>query len=252
MPLWKSSSAAREALAQAAAISKSQAVIEFNMDGTIITANQNFLDTMGYRLDEIAGKHHRMFVAPEQRDKPDYHAFWAKLNRGEYQAAEYKRVGKGGREVWIQASYNPIVDSANKPIKVVKFATDITERKIRSMEDAGKIAAIGRAQAVIEFNLDGTIITANDNFLGALGYSLAEIQGKHHQHVRGAGRARQRGLPRILGEARPRRIPVGRIQAFRQGRQGGLDPGVLQSDPRRRRQAVQGGEVRLRYHRRRN
>ncbi|UPK04009.1 PAS domain-containing methyl-accepting chemotaxis protein [Bradyrhizobium sp. 170] len=181
MPLWKSSSAAREALAQAVALSKSQAVIEFNMDGTIVTANQNFLDTMGYRLDEIAGKHHRMFVAPEQRDKPDYHAFWAKLNRGEYQAAEYKRVGKGGREVWIQASYNPILDSANKPAKVVKFATDITERKIRSMEDAGKIAAIARAQAVIEFNLDGTIITANNNFLGALGYSLAEIQGKHHQ-----------------------------------------------------------------------
>src|SRR6185436_16376904 len=97
MPLWKSSSAAREALAQAMAISKSQAVIEFNMDGTIITANQNFLDTMGYRLDEIAGKHHRMFVTAEQRDKPDYHAFWAKLNAGEYQSAEYKRIGKGGR-----------------------------------------------------------------------------------------------------------------------------------------------------------
>jgi methyl-accepting chemotaxis protein len=181
MPLWKSSSAAREALAQAVAISKSQAVIEFNMDGTIVTANQNFLDTMGYRLDEIVGKHHRMFVSPEHRDSPDYHSFWAKLNRGEYQAAEYKRVGKGGREVWIQASYNPILDSANKPAKVVKFATDITERKIRSMEDAGKIAAIARAQAVIEFNLDGTIITANNNFLSALGYSLAEIQGKHHQ-----------------------------------------------------------------------
>ena len=129
----------------------------------------------------MVGKHHRMFVTPEQRDNPDYHAFWAKLNRGEYQAAEYKRIGKGGREVWIQASYNPILDSANKPTKVVKFATDITERKIRNMEDAGKIAAIARAQAVIEFNLDGTIITANNNFLGALGYSLAEIQGKHHQ-----------------------------------------------------------------------
>jgi methyl-accepting chemotaxis protein len=119
--------------------------------------------------------------SPELRDNPDYHAFWAKLNRGEYQAAEYKRLGKGGHEVWIQASYNPILDSANKPAKVVKFATDITERKIRSMEDAGKIAAIARAQAVIEFNLDGTIITANNNFLSALGYSLAEIQGKHHQ-----------------------------------------------------------------------
>jgi methyl-accepting chemotaxis protein len=181
MPLWKSSSAARDALAQAIAIGKSQAVIEFNMDGTIITANQNFLDAMGYRLDEIVGQHHRMFVTAEQRDKPDYHAFWAKLNAGEYQSAEYKRIGKGGREVWIQASYNPIQDSTNKPTKVIKFATDITERKIRSMEDAGKIAAIARAQAVIEFDLDGTIITANDNFLAAVGYSLDEIRGKHHR-----------------------------------------------------------------------
>ena len=186
MPLWKSSSAARDALAQAIAISRSQAVIEFNMNGTIVTANQNFLDTMGYRLDEIAGKHHRMFVAPEQRDNPDYHAFWAKLNRGEYQSAEYKRVGKGGREVWIQASYNPILDSANKPIKVVKFATDITERKIRSMEDAGKIAAIARAQAVIEFNLDGTIITANNNFLSARGLLARRDPGQASSDVRGA------------------------------------------------------------------
>ena len=180
MPLWKSSSAAREALAQAIAMNKSQAVIEFKLDGTIITANQNFLDAMGYRLDEVAGKHHQMFVTPELRDSPDYHAFWAKLNRGEYQAAEYKRLGKGGREVWIQASYNPILDGAGKPVKVIKFATDITERKIRNMEDAGKISAIGRAQAVIEFNLDGTITTANENFLTTVGYRLEEIRGKHH------------------------------------------------------------------------
>jgi methyl-accepting chemotaxis protein len=168
------------ALAQAAAISKSQAVIEFNMDGTIITANQNFLDTLGYRLEEIQGKHHSMFVAPADRDGADYRGFWSNLNRGEYQAAQYKRVAKGGREVWIQASYNPIFDRSGKPTKVIKFATDITAQKIRSMEDAGKLSAIGRAQAVIEFNLDGTIITANDRFLATVGYSLADIQGKHH------------------------------------------------------------------------
>src|SRR3954471_7150302 len=181
MPLWKNNSSARNALAQAIAISRSQAVIEFNMDGTIITANQNFLNTVGYRLDEIQGKHHAMFVTAQERGSPEYSAFWAKLNRGEFQAAEYKRIAKGGREVWIEASYNPILDSANRPRKVIKFATDITAKKIRSMEDSGKIAAIARAQAVIEFNLDGTIITANNNFLGAVGYSLAEIQGKHHQ-----------------------------------------------------------------------
>jgi methyl-accepting chemotaxis protein len=181
MSLWKSNSSARDALAQAAAISRSQAVIEFKLDGTIVTANQNFLDAMGYRLDEIQGKHHQMFAPPELRGSEAYKVFWANLNRGEFQAGEYKRVGKGGREVWIQASYNPIMDNAGKPVKVVKFATDITERKIRNMEDAGKISAIGRAQAVIEFKLDGTILTANENFLATLGYRLEEIQGKHHQ-----------------------------------------------------------------------
>ena len=181
MSLWKSNSAARDALAQSAAINRSQAVIEFRMDGTIITANQNFLDAMGYRLDEIQGKHHQMFAPPDLRGSEAYKSFWASLNRGEFQAGEYKRVGKGGREIWIQASYNPIMDNAGKPVKVIKFATDITEKKIRGMEDAGKISAIGRAQAVIEFNLDGTIITANENFLATVGYRLDEIQGKHHQ-----------------------------------------------------------------------
>jgi methyl-accepting chemotaxis protein len=180
MSLWRSNSKARDALAQADAISKSQAVIEFNMDGTIVTANQNFLDAMGYNLTEIAGKHHATFMPREMRESPEYRAFWADLNLGKYKAGEFKRVAKGDREVWIQASYNPVLDSNGKAVKVVKFASDITSQKIRSMEDAGKIAAIGRAQAVIEFNLDGTIITANDNFLAALGYSLAEIKGKHH------------------------------------------------------------------------
>jgi methyl-accepting chemotaxis protein len=170
----------QNALSQAAAISKSQAVIEFNLDGTIITANQNFLSTLGYSLDEIKGKHHSMFVEPAVRDSNDYREFWARLNRGEFQAAQYKRIGKDGKQIWIQASYNPIYDAKGKPSKVIKFATDITAQKIQNMEDAGKIAAMSRAQAVIEFNMDGTIVTANDNFLGAMGYSLAEVQGKHH------------------------------------------------------------------------
>ncbi|UPT87738.1 PAS domain-containing protein [Bradyrhizobium barranii subsp. apii] len=187
MSFWRSGSSAREALAQVIALGKSQAVIEFNLDGTTITANQNFLDAMGYRLDEIAGKHHSMFVMPEERGSAAYREFWTQLGRGEYQSAEYKRLGKGGREIWIQASYNPIIDEAGKPVKVVKFATDITARKIRSLEDAGKISAIGRAQAVIEFNLDGTIITANENFLSTVGYRLDEIQGQHHSIFVGAG-----------------------------------------------------------------
>src|ERR1700759_4918624 len=180
MSIWGNAAKARDAMAQADAISKSQAVIEFNMDGTVIAANQNFLDTLGYQLSEIVGKHHRLFVAPELRETTEYRAFWADLNLGKYKAGEFKRVGKGDREVWIQASYNPILDSSARPVKVIKFASDITSQKIRSMEDSGKLAAIGRAQAVIEFNLDGTIITANENFLGTVGYSLPEIAGKHH------------------------------------------------------------------------
>ncbi|QPF85746.1 PAS domain-containing methyl-accepting chemotaxis protein [Bradyrhizobium genosp. L] len=170
----------QNALAQATAIGKSQAVIEFKLDGSIVTANENFLNAMGYALDEIRGKHHSMFVEPAVRDSREYREFWASLNRGEFQAAQYKRIAKGGREIWIQASYNPIMDKNGKPVGVIKFATDITQQKIHSMEDAGKIAAIGRAQAVIEFNMDGTIVNANENFLGAMGYALDEIRGKHH------------------------------------------------------------------------
>jgi methyl-accepting chemotaxis protein len=170
----------QRAVAQASAISRSQAVIEFRMDGAIVTANQNFLNALGYTLEEIQGKHHSMFVEPMERDGAAYRDFWAGLNCGEFQAAQYKRVAKGGRHIWIQASYNPVTDSAGKPVGVIKFATDITAQKIRNMEDAGKIAAIDVAQAVIEFEMDGTIVTANDNFLKAMGYSLAEIKGKHH------------------------------------------------------------------------
>ncbi len=168
------------ALAQLAAIHRSQAAIEFKLDGTIITANQNFLNTLGYMLAEIAGKHHRMFVDPAEQAKPAYAAFWAALNRGECQAAEYKRIRKDGREIWIQASYNPIFGADGKPVSVIEFATDITARKKQSIEDAGKMLAIGRAQAVIEFEMDGTIIDANPNFLNALGYTLAQIAGKPH------------------------------------------------------------------------
>ena len=166
--------------AQSAAASRAQAVIEFNLDGSIVTANENFLKAMGYTLDEIQGKHHSMFVEPSERESAGYREFWAMLNRGEYQAAEYKRMGKGGKEIWILASYNPVLDEKGKPFKVVKFATDVTAQKLKNADLAGQLNAIGKSQAVIEFNLDGTIITANDNFLAALGYSLGEIRGRHH------------------------------------------------------------------------
>ena len=166
------------------------------------------------------------------RDSAEYREFWAKLGRGEYQSAEYKRLGKGGREVWIQASYNPVFDRHDKPFKVVKLATDITAAKICSMKDAGKIAAVDRAQAVIEFNLDGTILTANQNFLDTMGYTLDGNPGQASQHVRRAGDAGKRRVQGVLGEAQTRRISGGRVQALRQGWQGSLDPRELQSDSR--------------------
>jgi methyl-accepting chemotaxis protein len=166
---------------QLAALDKSQAVIEFEMDGTIITANDNFLNALGYRLDEVQGQHHRMFVEPSFATSREYQQFWSDLRAGKYQAAEYKRIGKHGKEVWIQASYNPILGPDGKPFKVVKYATDTTDAKLKNADYAGQLAAIGKAQAVIEFELDGTIRTANENFLSTLGYRLDEIQGKHHR-----------------------------------------------------------------------
>ena len=169
-----------ELKAKLKAIDASQAIIEFKMDGTIITANENFLKAMGYTLPEVQGKHHSIFVDPDYRESAEYRAFWKNLNSGQFQSAEYLRFGKGGRPVWIQASYNPILDGHGKPYKVVKFATDVTAAKMQAADYEGQIAAIGKSQAVIQFSLDGTIITANENFLSAVGYSLDEVKGKHH------------------------------------------------------------------------
>jgi methyl-accepting chemotaxis protein len=163
------------------AISRAQAVIEFNLDGTIISANDNFLGAVGYGLNEIEGRHHSMFCDPEFAKTAEYKMFWEKLGRGEFVSSEFKRIAKGGKEIWINASYNPIFDANGKPFKVVKFATDVTASKMKNAEFEGKIQAISKAQAVIEFNLDGTITTANENFLKTVGYGSTEILGKHHR-----------------------------------------------------------------------
>ena len=165
---------------QISAIGKSQAVIEFNMDGTIIQANDNFLNTVGYTSQELTGQHHSMFVEPAYKISDEYRQFWEKLNRGEYESAEYKRLGKGGKEIWIQASYNPIMDLNGKPFKVVKYATEVTEQKLLNADFSGQIEAIGKSQAVIEFNMDGSIIQANDNFLNTMGYRADEVRNQHH------------------------------------------------------------------------
>ncbi|WP_231081772.1 methyl-accepting chemotaxis protein [Jiella flava] len=161
------------------AIDKSLAMIEFKPDGTILSANKNFCTALGYDASEIIGKHHSIFVGAAEAGSAHYQEFWAKLRRGEFDARQYKRIGKGGREIWIEATYNPVFHG-RKVVKIVKIATDITKTKSVATENAGKLDAISRSQAVIEFSTDGTILTANENFCKALGYRLDEIQGRKH------------------------------------------------------------------------
>ena len=163
-----------------AAIDRSQAVIEFALDGTVLTANENFLGLLGYSLAEVQGKHHRIFVDPEDAAGSEYQRFWEKLGRGQYDEGTYRRLTRDGRDIFIQATYNPILDPEGRPIKVVKYAVDVTGTTVQSAEFASRVQAVDRAQAVIEFDLEGNILTANENFLRTMGYSLKELQGQQH------------------------------------------------------------------------
>ena len=173
--------AAGDLLAVYQALSRVQAIIEFKLDGTVVSANENFLNIFEYEIDEVIGNHHRMFCDPDYAESDAYVEFWEKLVRGELNVAEFKRLGKGGKKIWLQASYNPVLDEDGKPVRIVKFATDVTAAKLQITEFEGKIRAINRAQALIEFELDGTVITANENFLSLFGYNLNEVVGKHHR-----------------------------------------------------------------------
>lgn len=165
---------------QIEAISRSQAVITFDMSGHILAANENFLKLMGYETTEVIGRHHRMFVPEPERSGAGYTSFWTRLRQGEFFSAEFKRIAKDGREVWIRASYNPILDDSGKPFKVVKFASDVTAERLKSADYEGQVAAISRSQAVIEFDLSGRILSANENFLQAVGYEAQDVIGAHH------------------------------------------------------------------------
>ena len=163
------------------ALQRVQAVIEFDLKGKILHANDNFLKAMGYTLEEIRGQHHRIFCEPAYAASAEYKKFWENLGKGVLDRGEYKRIGGDGREVWINASYNPVLDESGKPYKVIKFATDVTATRQEKAEFAGKVNAINKAQAMIEFDLGGHVLHANDNFLHAMGYALEEIQGRHHR-----------------------------------------------------------------------
>ncbi len=163
------------------AIERSMAVIEFDLQGTVLRANDNFFKTMGYRAEQVVGQPHRMFCTPAFARSAEYNQLWMQLRNGQFQSGTFERVGGNGQSVWLEASYNPVRDDAGHVIKVVKYAMDVTPRLQAESEANAKLQAIDRAMAMIEFNLDGTIISANANFLQRMGYSLAQIQGKHHR-----------------------------------------------------------------------
>jgi methyl-accepting chemotaxis protein len=162
------------------AFSQSQAIIEFDPRGIILDANANFCGVMGYNVDEIRGRHHRMFVDDVYAASSDYGAFWAQLAAGQFVSGEFQRVGKGGKLVHIVASYNPVLNRAGRVAKIVKIAADNTAAKAATEDWQGQLAAISKSQAVIEFDLGGVVLTANENFCSALGYQLEEIRGRHH------------------------------------------------------------------------
>lgn len=163
-----------------AALSRSQAMIWFKPDGTVLDANENFCKALGYELGEIVGKHHSMFCPSSVRNSPSYQTFWRELGAGRFQRGQFCRKNKAGQDVWIEASYNPVIQGG-KVVRILKIASDITASKIAAMDDENRLAAIDQSQAIIEFETDGRILKANENFLKSMGYSLNEIVGQYHR-----------------------------------------------------------------------
>lgn len=162
------------------ALCKSQAVIEFDLEGRILWANDLFLEVMGYRFDQIRGQHHRMFCEPHLASSEAYRDFWRRLITGHIDAGLYKRIDSRGQPVWLQATYNPVLDDRGEPVHILKFATDVTQQKAAGAETQSKLEAIHRSLAVAEFSMDGRILDANENFLADMGYRRQDIMGHHH------------------------------------------------------------------------
>lgn len=167
--------------AKLAALDKVQAIIEFTPDGRVVDANPLFLATLGYRLDEIVGADHRIFLHPEDAASSDYAAFWAGLRAGQSDTGLYRRLAKDGSTVWLRSSYNPLIDHRGAVVGVIKYATDVTAQRVAAADMDSRLTAIDGAQATIEFALDGTILSANANFLRAMGYVREDVIGHHHR-----------------------------------------------------------------------
>lgn len=199
------------------ALDRSFAVIEFNPHGQILSANENFLTAMGYRAQEVIGRHHRLFLDDKSADSSEYHDFWEALRRGERRFGQFRRLAKGGREVWIEATYTPIKNAQGRTERIIKFATDITSRKMTEIDRGGQLAALDKTLAVIAFDLDGTILEANDNFLRTVGYRLDEIRGRPHSLFAEPAYAASRDYADFWRDLREGKPQAGRFRRLGKG-----------------------------------
>ncbi|MDO8377532.1 PAS domain-containing methyl-accepting chemotaxis protein [Phenylobacterium sp.] len=220
----------RELEAQIAAMERSQAVIEFKLDGTILRANANFLDALGYTAAEIEGRHHSMFVPADQRDSAAYRDFWRDLNKGEFVAAKFERVGKGGRTCWIQASYNPVLDETGRPYKVIKFATDVTEVELERARNETERRQAAETQGAVVATLAESLRRLSDGDL--TGVITADFTGDYRQIKEDFNRAIG-----TLGEA------ITSIAASTNGVRGGSDEIASASDDLSRRTEQQAASL---------
>jgi methyl-accepting chemotaxis protein len=163
------------------AIDRSMATIEFDLDGYIIKANENFLNSVGYTFNDLKGQHHGIFCDPSYKESQEYKDFWRNLNTGEFVSGRFKRIKKNKDTLWLEASYNPVFDDDGKLLKIIKFASDITKEVLKEDENIGKLNALSQSTAIIEFNLDGSVVDCNENFLSVVGYSKSEVIGRHHE-----------------------------------------------------------------------
>ena len=207
-----------DASATLAALDRSMALIEFQPDGTILNANSNFLSLMGYTLAEVRGQHHRLFCEPGQSSSREYSEFWRRLASGEFVSERFLRRDKQGREIWLEGSYNPVLSASGRVEKVVKIAADISAEVRMEQEQNSLINAINRSMAMIEFNLQGEVLTANDNFLNTMGYRLEDIRGKHHRLFCNREEADSAGYKSFWAQLNRGEYVSGRFQRF--GRNG--------------------------------
>ena len=217
MDVTEQVTAQNERAARLQAIDGTMASIEFTPEGRVLGCNQNFLDALGYDLQDVLGEHHRMFCSKEFVGSAEYQDLWRDLRKGKAASGTYKRFGRGGREVWIRASYNPVLDVKGTVRKVVKYALDVTEDVLREADATARLQALDRSQAVIEFNVDGIIQTANDNFLNAVGYALEEIKGRHHRMFCDPEYASSAAYAALWEGLRAGRLEAGRFVRFGRG-----------------------------------